>query len=243
MLLPKKERAPPTKVSLFLISIQHMGCQARKHSLHLPCTYNTMIREKAIFIKLNLLNFSDQQLFDHAVSGFKPFECSCPACGAIGHFREIGSYERDLVSAHNRIRIDTRLKIRRFQCQSCEHTHALLPDVLIPYGSYSLRFILIVLLDYLNRTGTVADLCQYWNIAISTLYDWIHLFINQYNSWCRVLDRILWVSRNSVSSIVQAPAFPSEFFSCFGFSFLQGRMTTPSGPVHLSDRRFRPCTT
>ena len=194
-----------------------------------------MIREKAIFIKLNQLHFSDQQIFDHAVSGFKPSECHCPVCGAVGRFQEIGSYERDMVSAHDGIRIDVRLTIRRFQCHSCGHTHALLPDVLIPYGSYSLRFILTVLLDHLKRTCTVADLCGYWNIAISTLYDWIHLFIDQYNSWCRVLDRILWVSRESVSSIARIPAFPSGFFLRFGFSFLQGRMTTPSGPVHLSD--------
>lgn len=202
-----------------------------------------MIREKAIFIKLNQLHFSDQQLFDHAVSGFKPFECRCPKCGAIGCYQEIGSYERDMVSAHDGSRIDTRLTIRRFQCLSRRHTHALLPDVLIPYGSYSLRFILTVLLNYLKRTDTVADLCHYWNIAISTLYDWIHLFIDQYNSWCRVLDRILWISRKAVGTIARFPAFPSEFFLRFGFSFLQGRMTTPSGPVHLSDRRLRPCTT
>ena len=202
-----------------------------------------MIREKAIFIKLNQLHFSDQQLFDHVVSGFKPFECRCPKCGAIGCYQEIGSYERDMVSAHDGSRIDTRLTIRRFQCLSCRHTHALLPDVLIPYGSYSLRFILTVLLNYLKRTDTVADLCHYWNIAISTLYDWIHLFIDQYNSWCRVLDRILWISRKAVGTIARFPAFPSEFFLRFGFSFLQGRMTTPSGPVHLSDRRLRPCTT
>ena len=34
--------------------------------------------------------------------------------------------------------------VRRFRCSSCSHTHALFLRVLVPYSSYSLRFILLV---------------------------------------------------------------------------------------------------
>lgn len=198
-----------------------------------------MIREKAIFIKLNQLHYSDQQLFDAAVARFNPSSCRCPKCGAVGRFSRIYSYRRFMISAEHGSRSDTVLIVPRFQCDSCGCTHALLPDSLIPFGSYSLRFVLTVLLAYLNRSGTVADLCDHWQIAVSTLYGWIHLFRSQYNAWCRILDRILWVTRESLDSISAFPAFPSEFLARFGFSFLQGHRTSPSVSLPQIDRRRR----
>lgn len=198
-----------------------------------------MIREKTIFIKLNQLHFSDQQLFDMAVSDFAPSKCKCPKCGAIGQFKEIRPYERDMISVSGNERFETALSVPRFLCQSCGRTHALLPDILIPFGSYSLRFILTVLHGYLDRSCSVTSFCEHWQIAVSTLYGWIHLFINQYNAWSRILDRILWLCRDAVRSVASVQAFPSAFFSRFGFSFLQGLQTSPSGTLPLPDRRRR----
>ena len=221
---------------------QSPGCQARKLSMHLPKICTVMIREKAIFIKLNQLHFSDQQLFDMAVSGFDPDKCPCPKCKAVGRFKQIRSYKRDMISVSGNERIDTVLSVPRFLCESCGHSHALLPDILIPFGSYSLRFVLTVLLGYLNRSCPVAAFCEHWQIAISTLYGWIHLFTEQYNAWCKIMDRILWVCRDAICSVSSAPAFPSSFFLRFGFSFLQRHQTSPSGLPPLPDRRRRPCS-
>ena len=199
-----------------------------------------MIREKAIFIKLNQLHYSDRQLFDAAVAGFKPSSCGCPKCGAVGRLSPIRPYRRFMVSAEHGSRSDTELIVPRFRCGSCGCTHALLPDSLIPFGSYSLRFVLTVLLAYLNRSDTVADFCDHWQIAVSTLYGWIHLFRSQYNAWCRILDRILWVTQKSLDSVSDFPAFPSDFLFRFGFSFLQGHRASPSVALQRIDRRRRP---
>jgi hypothetical protein len=199
-----------------------------------------MIRDKAIFIKLNQLNFTDQQLFDTAVSAFDTSACSCPLCNAKGRLKQIKPYERHMISVTNGAREDTVLSVRRFLCESCGHTHALLPDILVPFGSYSLRFILTVLAGYLERPGTVADYCAQWQIGVSTLYGWIHLFISHYNAWCLILDRILWVCRDALQSVSSVPAFPSGFLSRYGFSFLQGTWPSQSGRVNPPDRRRRP---
>ena len=173
-----------------------------------------MIREKAIFIKLNQLHYSDRQLFDAAVAGFKPSSCGCPKCGAVGRLSRIRPYRRFMVSAEHGSRSDTELIVPRFRCGSCGCTHALLPDSLIPFGSYSLRFVLTVLLAYLNH-----------------------------NAWCRILDRILWVTQKSLDSVSDFPAFPSDFLSRFGFSFLQGHRASPSVSLQRIDRRRRPWVT
>lgn len=202
-----------------------------------------MIREIAIFIKLNQLNFSDQQLFDYAVSSFNSSKCSCPKCSALGHMDPFSSYQRDLITVSDGKRIESSLIVPRFLCTSCGHTHAILPDVLIPYSSYSLKFILTVLLEYLQHKRTVTALCAHWEISVSTLYDWIHLFLEHYNSWCRSLDRILWISHKAVSSVCNTESFPSRFFAQFRFSFLQRHKTSPFQSVHPPDRRYKASTT
>lgn len=198
-----------------------------------------MIRETAIVIKLNQLNISDQQLFDHAISSFKTSKCSCPGCGALGHMSYFSSYRRDLISVSEGKRVEASLTVPRFRCISCGRTHAILPDVLIPFSSYSLRFIIAVLLEYLQHKRTVADLCEHWEISVSTLYGWIHLFLDHYNSWCRSLDRILWISHGAVSAVCGTDSFPSLFCSQFRFSFLQRHKTSPSNPMPPPDRRYK----
>ena len=42
-------------------------------------------------------------------------------------------------------RREIELEVPRVCCESCRHAHSLLADALIPYGSYTLRFILHVL--------------------------------------------------------------------------------------------------
>jgi hypothetical protein len=109
-----------------------------------------------------------------------------------------------MISVYKGKRIQTTLTIPRYLCESCGRTHALLPDVLIPFGSYSLRFVLTILRAYKNRTGTVAELCMDWEIAISTLYGWIHLFIDHHNAWCRILDRILYLFKEKKQPLILA---------------------------------------
>ena len=52
------------------------------------------------------------------------------------------------------------VRIKRYRCISCRHTHALLSSCLVPYRSYSLRFILTVLYHYFCKRGTVEQICR-----------------------------------------------------------------------------------
>lgn len=119
--------------------------------------------------------------------------------------------------------METELLIPRVVCGSCCHSHAFLPDVLIPFSSYSLRFILTVLVEYLGRSCTVAALCEKWQLAISTLYSWIHLFLDHFNAFFDILDHILWITEEALTAVMDYEQFPAVFFARFGFSFLQLR--------------------
>jgi len=176
-----------------------------------------MIREKAILFKLNLINISDKQLIDSVSHSYE----ICPGCGAKDCCGYHGSYERALISINDGMRTDEIISIDRVLCSSCESTHALLPDILIPYGSYSLRFVLYVLRKYIERDQTVNALCNFFCIAVTTLYKWIHLFNEHTNLLLNAIEQISWVKISALDFIEEITCFPSHFFDLYNFSFLE----------------------
>ena len=226
----KREGTPPTKARSFpqpRRDPSFMGGHRLIALRRLKRMHMFMIREKAILCKLNGIKFSDKELLDAATPNFD----RCPACGARGCCSPHASYTRWMISIQHGVRADYILTIKRVICASCGCTHALLPDVLIPYGSYSLRFILHVLRAYLNRNCTVAVLCGRFSIAVSTLYAWIALFNEHANLWLSVLERISRISLQVLDFFENIETLPFLFFHRYGFSFFQNRRTTRSSRV------------
>lgn len=147
-----------------------------------------MIRLFYVFDKLNQVRFSDRQWFNWESGKMMPWDQVCPICGAKGCMDPSGHYERYLVSWQDGSVISQTVTVERYQCVSCGHTHAVLPSCLIPYKSYSLRFILIVLRSYFLRICPVEQLCERYGISISTLYRSIKLFKRQKALFLGVLE-------------------------------------------------------
>ena len=175
-----------------------------------------MIREKTILCNLNI-KISDEQLINSFISKDR----NCPICGTNQSCSNHGSYERCMITIAGQTRKEVMVSINRVICSSCGKTHALLPDLLIPFASYSLKFVLHVLRAYLCRTGTVAQLCESFAISISTLYKWIHLFKEHANLLLSSLDQIQWMNKKSLDFILNMVAIPWLFFNRYKFSFLQ----------------------
>ena len=184
--------------------------------------YNDMIRVEAVFCKLFLLKMSDKALLDAMVPDYSV----CPACGAKGCCGHHGSYARWMITVICGVRKEYLVTILRAVCESCGATHALLPDILIPYGQYSLRFILCVLNAYAGREGTVLDVCRRFSISASTLYEWRDLFEEHANLWLGILERISRITVKDLEKFENIDRLPGVFFLRYGFSFLQNRRTT-----------------
>ena len=101
-----------------------------------------MIRVKTILGKLFSLKSSDFQLFSSVTDSYEAYQAVCPHCGAQHNCIYHESYQRDLISVENGKRVEYQVEIPRVRCQSCGRTHAILSDILIPFASYTLRFIL-----------------------------------------------------------------------------------------------------
>ena len=150
----------------------------------------------------------------------------CPTCGTLGRCKPHGDYERDMITIHNGVRKEYKILIPRVICDSCDTTHAIIADVLIPHSSYSLRFVLHVVRAYFNRDCTVSVMCERFGISISTFYDWRNLFKEHANLWLSALHRIYQVSIQAIDCFENIDKLPSLFFKRYGFSFLQRRKTT-----------------
>ena len=191
--------------------------------------YNIMIRLFTVFCKLNFNILSAKSLFLESMKDFMqdklPFlKLACPYCGA-NHptWTYHDSYFRYLISYENQESVTYTINITRIVCSSCNHAHAILPEIIIPYSSYSLIFVLRVLKDYFSKMP-IKEICEKYQISTSQLYGWKQLFLHHKKLWLGVLENIYLYSLEFLSLI---PIFNTsndlrQFFAQNGHSFLQG---------------------
>lgn len=187
-----------------------------------PCIL--MIRLFSLFCKLNDFKFSDKKWFETAFKSAPQAGQQCPYCSAKGRLRAFGHYKRYLVEWDGHSRVTGILSVPRLICDSCGHTHALLPSCIVPYRSYSLRFLLIVLRAYFIRSCSVEQICRRYEITVSMLYRWVRLFLRQKELWLGVLDSMAASPAMFIDSI--DGLLLKGFFLDFRFSFLESMYGT-----------------
>jgi transposase-like protein len=184
-----------------------------------------MIRLFTTLCKSLLENFTDVNIFKDATDAFCHHGKKCPGCGAEKLF-PYGSYSRDLVSYEDGITVEYRVSPLRFECTSCDTTHALLPDILVPYSPYSLRFKLTVLIAYFERNMTVVAICEQFRIAISTLYSWKKCLLKHKDLLLGVLASLEEPAISFLRSLLEAACLSDRlqsFFRRHSFSFMQNQ--------------------
>ena len=194
-----------------------------------------MIRNFTILCKLNLQYIPDIQHFSDSSLGFKAFKFPCPSCKSKGSLTKHDSYERYLIGMELGEPKTFRISVTRFICSTCGKTHALLPDVLVPCGSYSITFILSALKEYFSGKSSISALCKKYTISISTLYSWKRLYLEHKALWLGVLQNMSASPSDFLISIFHLPDFSDltkDFFAKLAFSFMQGSslMTTSHLP-------------
>ena len=131
-----------------------------------------MIRHWALVCKLFSLKKSSLELYAQYAARPVGQGLACPVCGSKGNCVPHGSYKRVLIDVeHGKVSYGS-VEIKRVRCKSCGHTHAILPDYIVPYATYSLLFILRVLAAHVLGSETVEQLCRRYGISPSMLYEW-----------------------------------------------------------------------
>jgi hypothetical protein len=178
-----------------------------------------MIRNNAKLFKLfNAVN--DKQLLI-GESGPLLDQCPNPECKAKTRLSYYAHYTRFVIDIIAGVRAEKEICVPRFICPECGSTHASIPFDLIPYGSYSIRFIIHVLRAYLMRAGTVNSVCKLYEISLSTLYGWIDLFNRHMNEWLDAIQRFRTLSVSELLLVKKIDNFTERFLERFKYSFLQ----------------------
>lgn len=190
-----------------------------------------MIRQFTQFYKQNLKKLNLDAYLLAYTSDLSASSSSCPGCGAGRSLSPHASYNRGVAVYDGGMRY-RRFAVARYLCK-CGHTHAALPEIIVPYGRYGILFMLVVLKAYFfrNLTGeTVAEIAPRHEISVSTLYRWKAKFSEHASLWLGALADIV----AAVSEFMPLPDKPpneasdtlARFFGRFGFSLMQTRRDT-----------------
>jgi hypothetical protein len=91
----------------------------------------------------------------------------CPHCDS-SHLIRWGFYHRNIYYIDSNKILFEVLNIQRVKCKQCGHTHALLPEGIIPFRQFSLN----VILNCVYET----DLSYNYNFSYDTIYKWKYQF-------------------------------------------------------------------
>jgi len=190
-----------------------------------------MIRLFTALCKSFLKELSEWQIFHESTYEYSHLGEACPKCGAKGQLSGHGDYGRGLTSYEDGQIVYRLIGVLRYLCASCKATHALLPDIIVPYSPYSLLFMLTALIAYYDRSGTVAEVCTRFGIAVSTIYDWKDRIAKHKDLMLGVLISRKRRAHSFILGLLDSPDLSGpfrRFFRICGFSFMQNRSISAS---------------
>lgn len=170
---------------------------------------------------------NDVDIFNKYMKNVNIHNLSCPFCGSKHSLTTFATYERHLVTYHNKKSTDNRIIITRCKCSSCGHTHAILPTVIVPYMSFSFNFTVSIIYDYLTHNfKSIEAMCNHYGISISTFYRIFKEFKVHKQLWLGILEdklisNLTFITQLLNSDSLEIETFIINFFNKIGISFFQ----------------------
>ena len=201
-----------------------------------------MIRKNLLLCKIFRIKTSSKSLFDSYMAKFQPCLETCPICGSTGNCHIHDYYDRSLIDFQSRAPEIYSLCVMRVFCDSCEHAHAVLPDIIIPYSVYSLLFVLRLLGQYFANLGSIEQLCERFGISQNLFYKWLKLWNSHKQHWLGVLTDSETANLSFWKELYEQERysdFSMKFIRSTSYSFLQGHRN----PVLQSSKKAHYCQT
>ena len=172
------------------------------------------------------------------MEGFRPELRTCPCCGAKGSCRIHACYGRSITDFINGKTVRHELCIMRLVC-SCGHTHAILPDFIIPYSGYGLFFILRVPAEYFAGLYTAEQICERFSITRNLFCHWLSKWRDHKEEWLGALPSMETSDLSFMKGIITGSCcsdFTPAFVRRFAVSFLQSH----KNPAQYCQQAFVP---
>ena len=183
-----------------------------------------MIRKNLLLCKIIRIKTSSKSLFDSYMENFRPELETCPVCGSTGNCHIHDYYDRSIIDYKAGRQDKSGLCVLRVFCDNCQHAHAILPDIIIPYSSYSLFFVLRILGEFFAGLHTIEQICERYAISRNQFYKWLALWKLHKRQWLGLLadaetSDLSFLRKLATSGAYSA--FSMEFIRLTSRSFLQ----------------------
>ena len=183
-----------------------------------------MLRKITPFGKLFFDEVAAIDLYNTFYANFRIETEVCQCCKSTGNCCVHGYYKRNLIDYFNGKIKTIRILVLRIVCNTCGHTHAVLPDILVPYAQHTVRFIIRVVTEKLTSTLAIEAICEKFDITYKTLYRFLEIYREHKALWLGVLKSIETPLGQFMPILCTYECF-SDFMSVFskrfGFSFMQ----------------------
>lgn len=162
------------------------------------------------------LNVNCNTYNEKVVNNYSIIKYICPKCGAKHSLIKHCYYKRYCCFLDNNLKIcEKQITILRVLCKGCSSTHAILPNNIIPYGTYDNLSIIHFLTEYFVYKQSVLSISQKYGIDYRTLYQFISKFMRFLYSLYIFLRVALGFTSDisDISGMLQViNKFPNGFF-------------------------------
>lgn len=166
---------------------------------------------------------------------------TCPCCGAKDKFVKYGTYRRNFSCIIGDTIENYFICVQRVICKSCNHTHALLPNFIVPYKIMALSSIATIV--HRATTSSAYKLANTINLSFQSIYAFISCVLSFFYDF-KILNnsKQYYSSRNFnkkffINNIVtlSAVTFRWDFFEFHNWIlFMQKFRNNPSPPITIS---------
>lgn len=170
--------------------------------------------------------------FNRYIKSINVSGLACPSCGAKHSMSIFAHYKRNLVTYDNNKVSENKVSIPRYICSSCNHTHAVLPPIIVPYAAFSFKFMVNIIYDYIKRRfNSVEAMCRHYQISISTFYRILNKFKEDKLLWLgflkdKMISDLAFVQDIKRKTFAQTEYFMEKFLDKNGLSFLEKHHST-----------------
>jgi len=170
---------------------------------------------------------NEMNIFDEHMKTISIDNLVCPFCEAKHALSLFASYKRHFVTYYDNKVHNNTITISRYICSSCGHTHAILPSVIVPYMSFSFKFIVSIIHDYLlHKFSSVEVMCEHYCIAISTFYRILRKFKEHKQLWLgllkdKLISKLSFIQTIIDNTFIEVETFIINFFNRTALSFFQ----------------------
>lgn len=204
------------------------------------------------FNENNLKSFSSREEKNSYIQSLMPditdiFENVCPGCHAKNKLIKYGTYERNIsILEDNQVNY-YRVSVQRVICKSCGHTHALLPNFLVPYKIMAL-FSISKIVQRASITSAY-KLAEAIELSVQMIYKYIAIVLAFFGDF-KILNNSKeyfnpqnFNKKNFLTNCVNLSTanYRLSFFEFYNWLlFMQKFRNNSSPPIHISISKVPP---